>query len=159
MIAVLQRVAEARVEVAGEVVGAIGKGLLVLAGVARGDGDDDAIALADRITGLRVFEDAAGKMNLSLLDLGLEALVVSQFTLLADVRRGRRPGFDGAERPERASALVDRLGAEIAARGVRIARGRFGAEMRVALVNEGPATFLLDSLHHRKPGPRGGAPS
>ncbi len=145
MIAVVQRVSEARVDVGDRTVGRVGEGLLVLLGVRKGDDDEDARVLADRVAGFRIFEDEQGRMNRSAVDLGLGALVVSQFTLCADVRRGRRPGFDGAERPDGA---VPRLRAFVRAleeKGVTVEEGEFGATMDVHLVNHGPATFVLDS--------------
>lgn len=150
MIAVMQRVIEARVEVAGEVVGRIGRGLLVLLGVGKGDDEEDARILADRVAGLRVFADEAGKMNRSAVDERVDVLVVSQFTLLADLRRGRRPGFDAAERPERAIQLLAVFVAALESQGLRVEQGRFGAMMDVHLINHGPATFLLDSAIWRR---------
>ena len=144
MRALLQRVREASVTVEGRKVGAIGPGLLVLLGVGRGDGDSEAVALADRIAGLRIFEDAAGKMNLSLLDTHRAALVVSQFTLYADTRRGRRPSFIDAAPPEEARRLYARACEALRALGVHVEEGVFAAEMRVALINDGPVTILLE---------------
>jgi len=143
--ALLQRTSGARVRVDGEVVGEIGAGLAILLGV--GPDDDEAVAdaLARRAAGLRIFDDAAGKTNLSLLDVGGEALVVSQFTLYADTRRGRRPGFTGAAAPEIAERLYRRFAEALRALGVRVATGRFGALMAVELVNDGPFTIWLDS--------------
>ena len=129
----------------GATVGAIGAGLLVLLGVGHGDDEATADALARRICELRVFEDGDGRTNRSLLDVGGEALVVSQFTLYADTRRGRRPGFTDAAPPEIARVLWRRVAAQIEARGVRVALGEFGAEMAVELVNEGPFTIWLDT--------------
>ena len=129
----------------GATVGAIGAGLLVLLGVGHGDDEATADALARRICELRVFEDGDGRTNRSLLDVGGEALVVSQFTLYADTRRGRRPGFTDAAPPEVARVLWRRVAAQIEARGVRVALGEFGAEMAVELVNEGPFTIWLDT--------------
>lgn len=145
MIAVIQRVTRARVTVDGEEVGAIGAGLLALIGVRPGDDEEDARILADRISGLRIFEDENGKMNQSLLDQRLAVLAVSQFTLCADVRKGRRPSFDSAEKPLVANARFEAFCAALRAFGVPLATGRFGADMQVELVNSGPATFLLDS--------------
>jgi len=142
--ALLQRVREASVTVEGRKVGAIGPGLLVLLGVGRGDGDSEAVALADRIAGLRIFEDAAGKMNLSLLDTHRAALVVSQFTLYADTRRGRRPSFIDAAPPEEARRLYARACEALRALGVHVEEGVFAAEMQVALINDGPVTILLE---------------
>jgi D-tyrosyl-tRNA(Tyr) deacylase len=143
--ALLQRTTGARVRVAGEVVGEIGEGLVVFVGV--GPGDDDAVAdrLARRITELRLFRDDEGRTNRSLLDVGGGALVVSQFTLFADTRRGRRPGFTGAASPELAERLYERLAASLRAHGITVATGRFGAEMTVELVNDGPFTLWLDT--------------
>jgi D-tyrosyl-tRNA(Tyr) deacylase len=143
--ALLQRTTGARVRVAGEVVGEISEGLVVFVGV--GPGDDDAVAdrLARRITELRLFRDDEGRTNRSLLDVGGGALVVSQFTLFADTRRGRRPGFTGAASPEAAERLYERLAASLRAHGITVATGRFGAEMTVELVNDGPFTLWLDT--------------
>jgi D-tyrosyl-tRNA(Tyr) deacylase len=143
--ALLQRTSGARVRVDGEVVGEIGAGLVVLLGV--GPDDDEAVAdaLARRTTELRIFDDADGRTNLSLLDVGGEVLVVSQFTLYADTRRGRRPGFTGAAAPELAERLYLRFAEALRARGVRVATGRFGAVMAVELVNDGPFTIWLDT--------------
>jgi D-aminoacyl-tRNA deacylase len=146
MRAVVQRVTRARVTVAGQAVGAIGPGLCVLVGAAQGDADADAAFLADKITHLRIFSDQAGKMNRSVLEVAGDVLVVSQFTLLGDARKGRRPAFVEALEPVAAErlvgAVVDRLrGAGIA----RVATGVFRAEMQVELVNDGPVTILLDS--------------
>lgn len=124
--------------------GAIGPGLLVLLGVGRGDGEAEAVALADRIAGLRIFEDAAGKMNLSLLDTHRAALVVSQFTLYADTRKGRRPSFIDAAPPEEARRFYARACEALRALGVHVEEGVFAAEMQVALVNDGPVTILLE---------------
>lgn len=145
MIAVVQRVSQADVTVAHETVGEIGPGLLVLLGVKVGDDEQDASTLADKIVQLRIFEDENGKMNRCLAELGLALLLVSQFTLCADLRKGRRPGFDAAERPERARALLDVFAKHVEAHGLVVKHGRFGASMSVRLINEGPATFLLDS--------------
>ena len=144
MRALLQRVREASVTVEGRKVGALGPGLLVLLGVGRGDGDSEAVALADRIAGLRIFEDAAGKMNLSLLDTHRAALVVSQFTLYADTRKGRRPSFIDAAPPEEARRLYARACEALRALGVHVEEGVFAAEMQVALINDGPVTILLE---------------
>lgn len=147
MIALIQRVSEARVEVDGAVVGAIGAGLLVLLGVERGDGDAQAARLAGRVLGYRVFADAEGKMNLSLADLepagGL--LLVPQFTLAADTRNGARPGFSSAAEPEEGRRLFGRFVALARERHARVATGSFGADMKVALVNDGPVTFWLQT--------------
>ncbi|MDX9709598.1 MAG: D-aminoacyl-tRNA deacylase [Trichloromonas sp.] len=145
MRAVIQRVASARVEVDGQSVGEIGRGLLILLGVEQGDGAEDARYLAEKSAQLRIFEDAAGKMNLSLEDVGGQALAVSQFTLLADCRKGRRPGFSRAAPPETADALYQQFVALLRERGLTVATGIFQAEMQVHLVNDGPVTLLLDS--------------
>jgi D-aminoacyl-tRNA deacylase len=145
MIAVVQRVSRAEVRVAEEVVGKIAGGFLALVGVRLGDTAEDARILADRVSGLRVFEDDEGKMNRSLKDTGLSLLAVSQFTLCADLRRGRRPSFDRAAPPPIAQPLFDRFCGELRAAGLVVETGRFGASMQVELVNSGPATFVLDS--------------
>ncbi len=145
MRAVVQRVSRAEVRVQGETVGRIGRGFLVFVGVAPDDDQDDAAYIAEKVVGLRVFEDDAGKMNLSLADVGGAVLVVSQFTLLADCRKGRRPSFTGAAPPDRAEALYREVVRLIRARGVPVETGRFRAEMEVELVNDGPVTLLLDS--------------
>lgn len=145
MRAVLQRVASARVEVDGKSVGEIGRGLLILLGVEQGDSADDARYLAEKSAQLRIFEDAAGKMNLSLEDVGGQILAVSQFTLLADCRKGRRPGFSRAALPEPADALYQQFVALLRERGLTVATGIFQAEMQVHLINDGPVTLLLDS--------------
>jgi D-tyrosyl-tRNA(Tyr) deacylase len=145
MRAVLQRVSEARVTVENETVGSIGRGLLVLLGVEEGDGEQDAALLAKKTAELRLFEDREGKMNLSIEENGGEVLVVSQFTLAADCRKGRRPGFSRAAAPETANALYERYVDLLRERGLTVATGRFQAMMQVALVNDGPVTFLLDS--------------
>jgi D-tyrosyl-tRNA(Tyr) deacylase len=142
--AVVQRVGFARVRVAGEVVGEIGPGLLVLACAVRGDGPAEARALAGKIASYRVFEDEKGRMNLSAQDLGRPILLVSQFTLAADGRRGRRPSFDAALEPGPAAERLCELAAALAESGLEVAQGRFGASMEVELLNAGPATFLLD---------------
>lgn len=145
MRALLQRVSRAEVRVDGVAVGAIGNGLLILLGVGPADEATTGASLARRTAELRIFEDDAGKTNRSLLDVGGEALVVSQFTLFADTTRGRRPGFTGAAPPAQADALYGRFCDELAALGVRVARGVFGAEMDVELVNRGPFTIWLTS--------------
>ena len=145
MRAVVQRVREARVEIAGETVGAIGQGMLVLLGVARGDTAGDATYLAEKTAGLRIFADGEGKMNLALPEVDGAVLVVSQFTLLGDCRKGRRPGFSEAAPPELADALYAEFAAALRARGLTVATGVFRAEMLVHLVNDGPVTVLLDS--------------
>lgn len=145
MRALLQRVSGAAVVVEGEVVGRIERGWLILLGVGRGDDERVAEALAKKVALLRCFEDAEGKTNLSAGDVGAGMLVVSQFTLYADTRRGRRPGFSEAAPPERANALVDRFAAALRARGFRTEQGVFGAHMEVRLANDGPFTIWLDS--------------
>jgi D-tyrosyl-tRNA(Tyr) deacylase len=145
MRAVFQRVSQASVVVAGETVGQIGAGWLVLLGVGHGDTPAIASALADKVAALRCFEDADGKTNLSILDVGGSVLLVSQFTLYADTSRGRRPGFTNAAPPELANALVDHFGSALRAHGLPVQTGRFGAHMQVALVNDGPFTIWLDS--------------
>ena len=144
MIAVVQRVSSARVRVDGECVGEIERGMLVLLGVLRGDRGEEASKLAERVARLRFFEDAEGKMNLSALDARVGALVVSQFTLAADLRKGRRPSFDRASPPDEARALYERFVAELRALGLATATGRFGARMSVELVNHGPVTFVVE---------------
>src|SRR5581483_1550007 len=143
MRAVCQRVSQARVTVADEVVGEIGPGWMVLLGVGPNDDEAAAARIADKIVGLRVFEDEDGKMNRSVLDVGGSVLVVSQFTLYADTSRGRRPGFTGAAPPALAEPLVARFVALLRERGFRVETGRFGADMAVALVNDGPVTIVL----------------
>ena len=145
MRALVQRVSEAGVAVGGTEIAAIGKGLLVLIGVARGDGEAEAEYLARKIAKLRVFEDDAGKMNLSVLDAGGEALAVSQFTLCADTSRGNRPGFSGAAPPEVAEPLVAAFCKNLEGHGVAVQTGQFQAHMAVRLVNDGPVTIWFDS--------------
>jgi D-tyrosyl-tRNA(Tyr) deacylase len=145
MRAVVQRVARGEVRVDGKAVGAVGKGFVVLLGVARGDGEPDARALADKVAALRVFEDAAGKMNLALAEVGGGLLVVSQFTLLGDARKGNRPSFIEAAGPEEGNALYQRFCALLREKGLPVATGTFRATMEVELVNDGPVTILLDS--------------
>ena len=145
MRAVVQRVTQAHVEVGSETVGAIGRGVLVLLGGAQGDTPADAAYLAEKTAGLRVFEDAAGKMNLALAEVGGAVLAVSQFTLLGDCRKGRRPGFTDAAPPVLADTLYHEYVAALRAAGLTVAIGVFRAEMQVHLVNDGPVTLLLDS--------------
>jgi len=145
MIAVVQRAAEASVRVNGEVVGAIGPGLLVLLGVARGDSERDTEWIARKLAALRIFSDADGRMNLSVTDVSGGILLISQFTLLGDASRGNRPGFSRAEDPTAARVLYERVCGLLEAGGLPVARGRFGESMQVALVNDGPVTILLDS--------------
>ena len=149
MRAVVQRVDWARVSVGGEIAGAIDRGFLVLLGVAEGDTRDDALYLAQKIAGLRVFEDAAGKMNLGLSEVGGKMLVVSQFTLLGDCRKGRRPSFDQAARPEAARELYQAFVAAVEEQGIETATGRFQEHMLVELANDGPVTLLLDTRERK----------
>ena len=142
---VIQRVSEASVTVDQQTVGAIGQGLMVLLGVAQGDTSQEAKSLAEKTAGLRIFEDDAGKMNRSVEEIGGSLLVVSQFTLLGDCRKGRRPGFTDAAPPELADQLYEEYVAALRSRGVNVATGVFRADMQVALVNDGPVTMLLDS--------------
>ena len=145
MRAVVQRTSGASVSVGERVTGSIGRGLVVLVGVAPEDGPAESKWLADKVANLRIFEDADGKMNRSLLDVGAEALIVSQFTLYGDARKGRRPSFIRAAQGPAAEELYESVVAELAALGVSCATGEFGAMMNVCLVNEGPVTILLDS--------------
>jgi D-tyrosyl-tRNA(Tyr) deacylase len=145
MRAVVQRVSRAKVSVGSEVTGEISRGILVLLGVGNTDGEAEAEYLAEKIVGLRIFEDDAGKMNRSVGEVGGAVLAVSQFTLYGDVRRGRRPSFDEAARPERARELYEHFVSEIRAAGLRCETGRFQEMMKVELVNDGPVTILLDS--------------
>jgi len=145
MRAVVQRVLSARVEVDGDETGAIGRGLLVYLGVGRGDDDTDRVWMLDKILNLRIFENEAGKFDKSVIDVTGELLVVSQFTLYADVRRGRRPSFDDAMPPDDAERAYEAFVAGARARGVRVATGRFRAHMLVSSVNDGPVTIPLQS--------------
>ena len=145
MIGLLQRVTSARVDVGGETVGAIDRGLLVLVGVRRGDEADQAARLLERLLGYRVFPDAQGRMNLSLRDVAGGLLLVPQFTLAADTRKGTRASFTPAAPPEQGADLFDHLVALAQATHPRVATGRFGADMQVSLVNDGPVTFWLES--------------
>jgi D-tyrosyl-tRNA(Tyr) deacylase len=145
MRALVQRVSQASVSVDGQVVGKIAAGLLILLGIGPNDSEAQVKILSDKIINLRIFEDEAGKMNLSLLDLHGEALVVSQFTLYADVRKGRRPSFTTAAPPNIAEPLVEKFKAAIATQDLTVAGGIFGAHMEVALTNSGPVTIWLDS--------------
>ena len=145
MLACIQRVSRAQVTVGGAVCGQIGPGLLVLLGVAAGDVESDARLLAEKSAQLRIFEDEQGKMNLDLTDVGGAVLVVSQFTLLGECRKGRRPSFTAAAPPETAEALYEVFVRHLASCGVEVATGRFRQHMQVALVNDGPVTILLDS--------------
>ena len=145
MRAVVQRVIEARVAVDSEVVGSIGNGLLVLLGVAKDDAEADADYLADKVAGLRIFPDEQDKMNLSVLEVKGEVMVISQFTLYGDVRRGKRPSFTAAAPPDRAKALYEHFVERMRSLGISVATGQFQAMMDVSLVNTGPVTILLDS--------------
>ena len=144
MRAVLQRVSRAAVLVAGKTVGEIGHGMLVLLGVQKGDTSAEAAALAAKLSGLRVFTDPDGKMNLDSAAVGGEFLIVSQFTLGASLAKGRRPSFNKAAHPDRARPLVEEVMADLTTRGFRVAGGRFGADMKVELINDGPVTFILE---------------
>ena len=145
MRAVIQRVKSAQVCVDGRVSGKVGKGLLVLLGVGKGDGEDDLSFLTSKIPELRIFEDNAGKFNLSLKEVGGEILVVSQFTLFGDCRRGRRPSFTEAEEPSIAKHLYERFVSKLKEQGIPVQTGEFQAKMEVHLINDGPVTLLLDS--------------
>jgi D-tyrosyl-tRNA(Tyr) deacylase len=145
MRSVVQRVSSARVLVEGRLIGQIGRGLLVFASVEKGDGPDDVAYTAGKVSEMRIFEDAAGKMNLSLTEASGRALVVSQFTLCGDGRRGRRPSFDAAETPENAKPLYENLVAALRKLNIDVETGEFQAHMDVELVNDGPVTILLDS--------------
>lgn len=145
MRAVVQRVTDADVSVGGELTGEIQQGFVVLLGVEDGDSEKDADYMIDKITGLRVFDDAEGKMNLSLLDIGGQLLAVSQFTLLGDVRKGKRPSFIKAARPEEAKALYEYFVNGVKQKGITVGEGIFQAEMLVRINNDGPVTILLDS--------------
>lgn len=145
MRAVVQRVSRASVKVNGEFIGKISEGLLVLLGVTHEDSEADAAYLAEKVAGLRIFEDDAGKMNRSVIDIGGAVLAVSQFTLFGDVRKGKRPSFDDAARPERARELYEHFVERIRTLGLRCETGRFQEMMEVELVNQGPVTILLDS--------------
>ncbi len=145
MRAVIQRVSSARVRVEGKIVGEIGKGFLVLLGVGKEDTEKDADWLAEKIVGLRVFEDEQGKFNLSLQEVGGEILIVSQFTLYGDCRKGRRPSFDHSAPPELAEKLYNYFVEKVKEKGVRVATGKFQALMEVELVNQGPVTLIIDT--------------
>ena len=155
MRALVQRVNRARVTVAGEEVGRIGRGLLVFVGVTHGDGESEAAWLAKRVAGLRVFEDAAGKMNVAVKEAGGSVLAVPQFTLYGDCRRGMRPDFAAAARPEEARGLFERFAAQVRAEGVLVATGAFREHMQVELENNGPVTLWIA----REPGEAGGTPA
>lgn len=147
----VQRVTEASVRVDGSVISRIGPGLLLFVGIRDGDGQEEATLLAGKIANLRIFEDEAGKMNRSMLDLGLSALVVSQFTLYADLRKGRRPSFIEAARPEVAAPLVESFAGALRDVGLAVETGQFGAHMDIALINDGPVTIWLDTADLRPP--------
>jgi len=143
--ALLQRVTKASVSVGGEVVGSIGPGLVVFVGVANGDSERDVQYLAEKTTGLRIFDDGQGRLNLSVQDIGGELLLVSQFTLLADARKGRRPSFTDAAPPAQAEALFNHFVEQVRATGLKVATGRFQQYMQVEIHNDGPVTIMLDS--------------
>ncbi|HHD11138.1 MAG TPA: D-tyrosyl-tRNA(Tyr) deacylase [Deltaproteobacteria bacterium] len=145
MRAVIQRVSRADVVVEERTVAEIGRGIVLLVGVEKGDTEGDADYIAKKTSSLRIFEDEAGKMNLSVKDIAGEVLCVSQFTLLADARKGRRPSFDGAESPERAEALYKEVAERVRKEGIVVKEGVFGGYMKVSLTNDGPVTILLDS--------------
>jgi len=145
MRAVVQRVSQASVSVDGNQIGCIDRGLVVFLGVAEGDSQADAVYLAGKVAGLRIFEDDEGRMNRSVIDAGGSVLAISQFTLLGDARKGRRPSFTAAADPEEGNRLYERFCEVLAAAGVTVARGIFGAKMRVDVANDGPVTILLDS--------------
>ena len=144
MITVIQRVSQSHVEVNGEIVGKIGVGLNILLGVVKGDTEENIKKLVNKIVNLRIFEDEKGKMNLSLLDIKGEALIISQFTLAGNVKKGRRPSFDDAEKPERAKELYEKFCEEFS-KYVHVEKGIFAANMKVFILNDGPVTFIIDS--------------
>jgi D-tyrosyl-tRNA(Tyr) deacylase len=141
----IQRVARAAVQSEGETVASIGSGLLVFAAFRDGDGDADLVWMADKVAHLRIFEDEAGKMNRSLLEVGGQALIVSQFTLYGDARKGRRPSFDASAPADKARPLFEKFVDNLTSRGIQTSAGRFQANMQVELVNDGPVTIILDS--------------
>jgi len=145
MIAVIQRVSEASVKIRGKIRGKIGQGLVILLGVAEDDDTQDADWLAEKIAGMRIFEDSDEKMNLSIKDINGKALVISQFTLLADYKRGRRPGFTHAAKPEKAVPLYEHFMDQLWMQDIQVESGEFGADMQVHIMNEGPVTMVLDS--------------
>ncbi|MFK2823882.1 D-aminoacyl-tRNA deacylase [Arcobacter sp. YIC-80] len=145
MIAVIQRVSSSSVTVEGKVVGKIGKGLNILLGVKKGDKQEDISKLVSKIANLRIFSDSDGKMNLSLLDVKGEALIISQFTLAGNVKKGRRPSFDSSEKPDIAKAMYEQFVKEFESLGIHTQIGEFGAHMDVDIHNDGPVTFILDS--------------
>jgi D-tyrosyl-tRNA(Tyr) deacylase len=142
---VVQRVSEAKVTVLGDVVGEIRAGLMLLVGVGQEDGESDIIWMADKLAGLRIFEDDGGKMNLSIEDIQGAILSVSQFTLYGDSRNGKRPNFMAAAKPELALSLYGQFNERLRSRGLKVETGRFGAKMEVSIVNDGPVTLILDS--------------
>ncbi len=144
MIAVIQRVSQSYVEVDGKIIGKIGEGLNVLLGVVKGDTEEDINKLVNKIVNLRIFEDEKGKMNLSLININGEALIISQFTLAGNVKKGRRPSFDTAEKPDRAKQLYEEFCNEFS-KFVHVETGKFAADMKVYIVNDGPVTFIIDS--------------
>ena len=145
MKALIQRVSRADVTIADKTAGHIGKGILVFLGVEKGDAEKDLAHIVKKIISLRIFSDGEGRMNLSVKDIGGAVLIVSQFTLAADCRKGNRPSYDQAETPDKAKALYDQAIAMISKEGISVSSGEFGADMQVSLVNDGPVTFLLDS--------------
>jgi D-tyrosyl-tRNA(Tyr) deacylase len=145
MRAVVQRVLSASVSVEGELISSIGPGLLVLAAVGKGDTEADVSLLANKLCELRIFEDAEGKMNLNVSQVGGAILLVSQFTLFGDVRKGNRPSFDGAELPVEAQILFEKLVSRVSQKGLSVSKGKFRSHMKVSLINDGPVTILLDS--------------
>ena len=145
MKAVIQRVKESSVSVQGEIIGSIKRGLLILLGIAKGDQKTEADYLSEKVANLRIFEDANGKMNLSLLETGGEALVISQFTLLGDCRKGRRPSFIAAAEPEDANLLYEYFANRLEDKGISVQTGKFRAMMDVALINDGPVTLIVES--------------
>ena len=145
MRSIVQRVSRASVNVDGEVIGKIGKGFLVFLGVSDDDDEKDMVYMADKIAGLRVFEDADEKMNLSIEDVGGEFLVISQFTLYGDCRKGRRPSFAAAGKPEHAENIYEKFNDYLKSKGFKVQTGKFGADMKVELLNDGPVTLMLDS--------------
>ena len=153
MIALIQRVTEARVEVGGEIAGAIGRGIVALVGVERGDSEAEALRLVEKVLGYRIFPDAEGRMNLSLLDVRGELLAVPQFTLVADTKKGTRPGFSSAASPQEGERLFNHFSG-IANTRIKIATGKFGAHMAVSLVNDGPVTFWLQVRPRESGDPR-----
>jgi D-tyrosyl-tRNA(Tyr) deacylase len=142
---VVQRVSQARVTIEGDIVGEIGKGLMLLVGIGQEDQEQDVIWMADKLAGLRIFEDEDGKMNLSVEEIKGGILSVSQFTLYGDCRKGRRPNFMAAARPEQAESLYEQFNTHLRGRGFQVETGRFGAMMDVSLVNDGPVTLIMDS--------------